>query len=73
MTDQPDIAGARGVDPGYVEARRVLLDYLEKLFGRRGARGTEMAVRALRVGMPEASVETLCTGYTERLLGVARA
>ncbi len=48
------------------------LMYIEQLFGKRGARGTEMAVRALRVGMPEARVEALCVGYTGRLLGAAR-
>lgn len=58
-----DIAGPVTVDA---------VSYLEQLFGRRGARGTEMAARALRVGMPEARVETLCVSYTERLLGAAR-
>ncbi len=48
------------------------VSYLEELFGRRGSRGTEMAARALRVGMPQARVETLCVSYTERLLGAAR-
>jgi hypothetical protein len=63
MLSRDDVAGLVALDG---------MNYVEKLFGRRGARGTEMAVRALRVGMPEASVETLCTSYTERLLDVAR-
>jgi hypothetical protein len=46
--------------------------YLDELFGRRGRRGIEMAARALRVGMPEAQVETICVSYTGRLLARAR-
>ncbi len=49
------------------------LIYIEQLFGRRGARGTGMAVRALRVGMPEARVEALCASYTGLLLDAARS
>jgi hypothetical protein len=46
--------------------------YIGELFGRRGRPGIEMAVRALRIGVPEAQVETLCVSYTERLIATAR-
>jgi hypothetical protein len=32
-----------------------------------------MAVQALRIGVPEAQVETLAVSYTERLLTAARS
>lgn len=41
--------------------------YLEELFGRRGAPGTAMAARALRLAIPETQVATLATGYIARL------
>jgi hypothetical protein len=45
------------------EVTTTALTHLDTLFGRRGRRGIEMAVRALRTGMPEARVETLCVSY----------
>jgi hypothetical protein len=48
------------------------ITYLGELFGRRGRRGIEMAARALRIGVPEAQVETLCIAYTKRLTEIAR-
>ncbi len=45
--------------------------YIDELFGRRGRPGIAMATRALRIGVPEARVETLCVSYTERLTGAA--
>ncbi|MFI4971202.1 MAG: hypothetical protein ACHP7H_00865 [Hyphomicrobiales bacterium] len=48
------------------------LQYLDDLFGRRGRPGVTMATRALRLGMPEAAIQTLCTSYVERLLEAAR-
>lgn len=48
------------------------LTYLDELFGRRGRPGIAMAVRALRIGVPEARIETLCVAYIERLTSVTR-
>ncbi|MFZ2114246.1 MAG: hypothetical protein WAU77_11040 [Solirubrobacteraceae bacterium] len=45
--------------------------YIEELFGRRGRPGIAMAAQALRIGVPEAQVETLAVSYTERLLSSA--
>jgi hypothetical protein len=44
------------------------LGYLETLFGRRGRAGIEMAARALRTGIPESRVQTLCVSYTSAVL-----
>jgi hypothetical protein len=44
------------------------LSYLERLFGRGGRPGVEMATRALRTAMPAERVAALCTSYVERLL-----
>jgi hypothetical protein len=49
------------------------IGYIEELFGRRGRPGIAMAARALRIGVPEARVETLCVSYTERLTLSARS
>lgn len=49
------------------------LRYLDQLFGRRGRPGIEMAARSLRVGLPTARVEAICTAYTRTLLEVADA
>jgi hypothetical protein len=40
---------------------------LADLFGRRGGEGVRMAVRALRLAIPEAQVVTLSTSYVERM------
>jgi hypothetical protein len=76
MTDPDAVGGTLAMlahdevaGPAAVEA----IGYIEELFGRRGRRGIELAVRALRVGMPETRVETLCVSYTERLLDAARS
>ncbi len=61
---QDSVAGTVSVDG---------VTYLGELFGRRGRAGIEMAVRALRVGVPEAQVETLCVTYIERLTAIAHA
>ncbi len=37
--------------------------YLQELFGRRGARGVDLAVQALATGMPEETVRALATAY----------
>ena len=49
--------------------------YLVGLFGRRNGQGVQMAIRALRLAIPEAQVATLATDYIARLkaaLGEAR-
>jgi hypothetical protein len=43
------------------------IDYLIELFGRRNGPGVQMAVRALRLAIPEAQVATLATDYIGRL------
>jgi hypothetical protein len=50
------------------EPSATALRYLDSLFGRVGRPGIEMASRALRTGMPEARVQTLCTSYATTLL-----
>ena len=39
----------------------------EELFGRRGGAGIAMAVRALRLAMPEERVRAICLAYAARL------
>jgi hypothetical protein len=46
------------------------IEYLDELFGRNGGAGVEMAVRALRLAIPEAQVRTLATSFVERMLTV---
>lgn len=48
------------------------LAFLDSLFGRIGRPGIVMAVRALRLAIPQATIETLCAAYTRELLMVAR-
>lgn len=43
------------------------IGYLVELFGRRNSEGLQMAVRALRVAIPEAQVVTLAVSYIGRL------
>jgi hypothetical protein len=43
------------------------IGYLVELFGRRNGEGMQMAIRALRVAIPEAQVETLAVNYIGRL------
>lgn len=47
------------------------VEYLDRLFGRRGRPGIRMAANALRFVMPEARVEAICVAYTQALLGAA--
>lgn len=44
------------------------ITYLADLFGRRNSEGVRMAVRSLRLAIPEAQVTTLATTYIERML-----
>lgn len=46
-------------------------EYLNELFGRRGAPGIRMAARALRLAIPEERVEAICIAYV-RALGFGR-
>jgi hypothetical protein len=77
QTTNPDLVGGTLASlskdavagPVTVEA----IGYIDELFGRRGRPGIAMAVQALRIGVPEAQVETLAVGYTERLLKAARS
>jgi hypothetical protein len=48
------------------------IGYLEALFGRRGRPGVAMATRALRIALPAARVEAICTAWTAALLRTAR-
>lgn len=43
------------------------VSYLTELFGRRNGDGVQMAIRALRLAIPEAQVATLATDYINRL------
>lgn len=51
---------------------RSALVYIDELFGRRGRVGIQMAVRALRLGMPEDRVGALSVAYTAALLTAAK-
>jgi hypothetical protein len=48
-------------------ATEAAISYLAELFGRRNGDGTQMAIRALRLAIPEAQVATLATDYIGRL------
>lgn len=43
------------------------LERFHSLFGTRGGTGIEMAARALRIGMPEDRVRTICLAYASEL------
>ena len=58
-------------DPVAGTASANALVFLDQLFGRRGRPGIEMATRALRLAMPQATIETLCVAYTRELRRVA--
>jgi hypothetical protein len=45
----------------------VALDGLQRLFGTRGGQGIRMAIRALRMGVPEGRVTAVCTGFVRSL------
>jgi hypothetical protein len=42
--------------------------FLNELFGKEGSKGTQMAVRALGVSLPQEQIRTLCTSYVSQLL-----
>lgn len=45
-------------------ASAAALEYLDAQFGRRGRPGIEMAISAMRLAIPAARVEAICTAYT---------
>lgn len=49
------------------------LQYLRDLYSRRNGDGVEMAVRALRLAIPDPQIRTLCTTYTAQMLGPSAA
>jgi len=53
-------------------ASTAALAYLEAQFGRRGRPGIEMAANAMRLAIPAARVEAICTAYTAAMLEAAR-
>jgi len=53
-------------------ASTAALAYLEAQFGRRGRPGIKMAISAMRLAIPAARVEAICTAYTAAMLDAAR-
>jgi hypothetical protein len=77
QTTRPATVGATlaalATHPLAGSASRAAIDHLEALFGRRGRPGVVMAERALRLAIPEARVQAICSGYTTALMAAARA
>lgn len=62
-------------DPIAGDPSESAIRYLEQLFGRRGSTGVTLAARALRIAIPQARVEAICTSYISALssaIGSAR-
>lgn len=76
QTTAPATVGATlaglAVHPMAGDVTTAAIGYLEALFGRRGRPGIEMASRAMRLAIPAARVEAICTAYTSELLRAAR-
>jgi len=76
QTTAPATVGATlaglAVRPMAGDVTTAAIGYLEALFGRRGRPGIEMASRAMRLAIPAARVEAICTAYTSELLRAAR-
>jgi hypothetical protein len=72
QTTSPDDIASRFVELRRDEiagpATEAAITYLVDLFGRRNGEGVQMAIRALRLAIPEAQVATLTTSYISRLL-----
>jgi hypothetical protein len=69
-TSPADVAARLAALRGHETAGPVTeaaIGYLVELFGRRNGRGVQMAIRALRVAIPEAQIATLSANYTGRL------
>ena len=60
------LAGLRA-DPAAGESATLGATYFEGLFGRRNGEGIAMAIRALRLAMPEARVRAICLAYAAEL------
>lgn len=58
-------------DPTAGEATTAAIDYLSSLFGRRGAPGITMAIRATRLAVPEERVQAICLAYMAALTSAA--
>ncbi len=71
QTTSPTDIGARLAelrhDPVAGQATKAGISHLSAQFGRRGGQGVAMAVRALRLAIPEAQVVALSTAYVEAL------
>jgi hypothetical protein len=59
--------GRLGQDPVAGRVTRLALEYLDQLFGRRGATGIQMASRALDPALSPDTVEVICTSYMGQL------
>ncbi len=54
-------------DRSAADSTELGLTYFEELFGRRNGEGIAMAIRALRVALPEDRVRAICLAYSEQL------
>lgn len=54
-------------------ATAAAIDFLVQLFGRRGGAGVDMAVRALRLAIPEAQIRTLATAFVDGMVAAQPA
>lgn len=72
LATKPTTVGGRlselAADPVAGLVTRDALRMLSDLFGRRDSLGVAMATRALRIAMPAARVETICTAYMRDLM-----
>lgn len=59
-------------DPRSSEPTRSALTFLEKLFGAPRRQGVQMAIAALRRGVPAERVEVVCTSFTRQILDTLR-
>ncbi len=71
QTTSPDEVGQRLAELRRHEiagpATEAAIAHLTDLFGRRNGEGVQMAIRALRLAIPEAQVATLANTYMERM------
>jgi hypothetical protein len=71
QTTSPSEIGARLAELRRHEiagpATEAAIRYLADLFGHRNGDGVRMAIRALRLAIPDAQVTALATSYTERM------
>jgi hypothetical protein len=71
QTTDPSTVGSRIAElvthPIAGDASTAALVILDELFGRVGRPGIDMAARALRLALPQATIETLCVAYMGEL------